>query len=67
MIRLTWSWGHGDSLGIILFMIFLISLYDGDSKTVCGVSSFSIQVDNWNFLLEFQQKTFLKDVSHASY
>ena len=68
MITLIWSCGHGDPLEFVLFMIFVISLYDGGSrsKTECGVSSFFIQVGNWNVLLELRcLKMFLKYVSHG--
>ena len=48
MIIPIWSCEHGDPLDFALFMIFVISLYDGGSrsKTVCDVSSFFIQVGN---------------------
>ena len=61
MIILIWSCGHGDPLHFVLFMIFVISLYDGCSrpKTLCSITSFFIQVGNWNISLELRcMKTF---------
>ena len=69
MLILTWSCGHGYPLDFVLFMIFVIALYDSGSasKVVCGVSNFFIQVGNWNVSLELCcLKTFLKYVSHFS-
>ena len=68
MIILILSCGHGDPPEFVLCMSFVISLYDGGarSKTVCHISSFFIQVGNWNVLLELRcLKTFLKYVSYV--
>ena len=70
MLILTGSCGHGDPLDFVLFMIFVIVLYDSGSrsKMVCGVSNFFIQVGNWNVSLELScLRTFLKYISHVSF